>query len=120
MGIGSFVDTERLFTKQVFSSLYNVYVKLFVEIVRYSAVNRINLRGAKQLVVVLCRDSDRINVTGEPSEHGRICIANANDAWYDVLIEQVEPARCCAGEFAAHQATANNSEIYFTLLHCSP
>ena len=33
VGIGSFVDTERLFTKQVFSSLYNVYIELFVEIV---------------------------------------------------------------------------------------
>src|SRR5712692_2871933 len=120
VGIGGFVDTERLFTEQVFSGLYNVYIELFMEIVRYSAINRINQRGAKQLVVVLCGNSDRINVTSEPTEHGRIGIANADDAWYDILIEQVAPACCCAGEFATHQATTNNSEVYFTLLHNAP
>ena len=44
VGIGGFVDAERLFTEQVFSSLYDVYIELFVKIVRYGTVNRINQR----------------------------------------------------------------------------
>ena len=71
----------------MFSSLYDIYIELFVKIVRYSAVNRINQRGAKQFVIVLCRYPDRINVISEPTKHSRVCIANANDTRHDILIE---------------------------------
>src|SRR5713101_3942317 len=115
--VSGLVNTERLLAEQMFSGFDDIHVQPLVQVMRNGAVDGVDGGRVQQVEIVLGGDLNALEMICEPLEHGRVGVANAGNTRDDVLIEQVAPARHGAAKFASHQATADNSEVDYTLLH---
>src|SRR5689334_9250748 len=117
--IGGQINAKGLLAEQVFARLNNIDVEPLMQIVWHSTVDGIDLRAAQQIVIVLSDNLECCEIVLEPAEHGGIGIADADDTWHNILLQQMAPAGDGACKLTSHQAAANNAKFHFAFLHDS-
>ncbi len=106
---GGEVDAERLFGEQIFAGAEHVEVERFVEVMRDGDIDHVDRRVAQHLVVV-ARQQAHGGYLAEPFPHRGLHVADGDELDADGEIEQRAPAADGAGDFATHEAAADDAE----------
>ena len=114
--VGGEVDPERLLAEQVLAGCEAGDVELLVQVMRHSAVDRLDRVVCEQLPVVGIQSRPRFEAL-EPREGLGARVADGRDLRTHAEVGQVDPARGGARELAAHQTAADHAEAHMPVSH---
>src|SRR6516164_11051630 len=104
------IDPERLFTQKMFSCLDDVAINLRVQIMRYGAVDSVDIAPLKQFVVIASKEANGRHVRPEPIESLLVRVARRDEDGPDIEVAQVNPTGSRTGELPPHQSEPDNPE----------
>ncbi len=106
------IDAERLLREQIFAGGEHVEVDLLVQMMRHGDVDDVDLLAAQHFVVVAGGDDDARDAA-EPLAHRFLHVADGRELQLRGRVEERAPAADGAGDFAPHEAAADDAETYF-------
>ena len=109
-GVRRRIDPEGFFPEQVLSRRQDIGVDVVVQVVRHGAVDGLHVVIGQKGAVVRRDLRNRRDIRGEPVGQRGVQIADRYDLGAGARILQMQPPGGRGGEFAPHEATADDTE----------